>query len=69
VDPGANRAAAAFPFSCVGGRGGSGLRGGPAGGGGGARGASAEFPLTLTCSHPPWGVQTHTNGNKWLVCS
>ena len=46
----------AFPLTCVGGRAGSGLRGVPAAPGWGGRGASAELPLTLMCSHPPWRV-------------
>lgn len=43
----------AFPFTCVCRWGGSGLREDAAGGGWRVRGASTEFPLTLTCSHPP----------------
>lgn len=43
-----------FPFACVCCLGGTGLRGRPAGAGWAGRGASAEFPLTLMCSHPPW---------------
>lgn len=44
----------AFPFACVGGLLECWLWGDPTGGACGTRGASAEFPLTLMCSHPPW---------------